>query len=261
MVMPGTSVQISMPPVVQCPARRPRCIGAATAEGGGATTPSAPMKPQTRAVTRSNGPTACWQRARVAAIHGGLKQSWSRCSKLARILPLALTPLVQEFGEEIGGHQLAAGDEDGEFGVGVLTGLTGHGANRRRAGHGWRARSRRLAAPARPEWPAGCRQDWQAGHPSGFVQFTRARLTSRKQDAGAGAQHHHRVAGLASTTSAQWFMAAALATLVPPNLATLIVGSLQFCLKAENPVSSGNREEEAKMAGKREDPGGQKHST
>ena len=117
-----------------------------------------------------------------------------------------------------------------------------------------------LGLPSAARWPAGSvslssRVSCPASSSSPW-----ARLTSRLVTPALALSTTTRVAGLASTTSAQWFMAAASATLVPPNLATLMRFIAYPLSQGENPVSSGKREEEAKMAGKREDPG-QKHST
>ena len=180
---------------VQCLGQEGRAVvGAATAEGGGATIAVGTDEAlgDDQAVTQQRAHRLLAEGAGRREIHGGLAKAAVGAQQLARILPLGLDPaLVQEFGEETGGHQLAAGDEAiGEFGVGVLTGLTGHGANVAELGMDEGAHVARVAK-------GGQNGQLDVGKPgklgilSGFVQFTLSQAHQQVGDAGAGAQHHH----------------------------------------------------------------------
>src|SRR5690606_30314539 len=97
-------------------------------------------------------------------------------------------------------------------------------------------------------WPASSRSPW-------------ASATSRLVTPALALSTTTRVAGLASTTLAQLFMAAALATLVPPNLATLIGLIAYSCLNIKIRFHRAKREEEAENGRNERSYPGQKHST
>ncbi|MNG99173.1 hypothetical protein D3C79_583380 [compost metagenome] len=234
---------------VQCLGEQGRAVvGAAPAQCGGAAIGVGADEAlgDDEAVTEQRAQGGLAEGAGGGEIHGGLAKAAVGAQQLARVLPAGLdAPLVQQFGEEAGGHQLAAGDEAVcQFGIGVLAGLAGHGADLAELGVNERAHFARVAE-RRQYGLLDPGQLVELGILPGFVQFTLGQAHQQVGDPGAGAQYHHPGRRIGQHHVGAMVHGRGIGDTGSAKLGDVDRVHCILLSQGENPVSSGKREEEA----------------